>query len=184
MPRWAAPAFALVLLTLPAAAVEPNETPALSPAHGRGEAGYEYDRVHGVPLQMGNAGLTIRVNPTQPHWGIYAGAYQSVGKSEYGLTVWKTSARALVDYQLGRLHLGLEPRLSLLGVQRRSEEGTMYCIRLGVVAALGFDVIRIREHSAVQLLARGGGDLLEKGSVREAKSLIALGYSVSLAYSF
>lgn len=157
------------------------------PLRWRVEAGYQNEHVYGVPMTMGDLGVSLGFPTPKIGAVVYPGLHQSLGKTEYGLTVWETSARVLFDFPVGRLHLGLEPHWDLIGVRRRSKSGTMHDISLAAALVLGFDVIRTEDQSTLQVMARGGAKLLgfsSGGGDGASDTPIAHWYAVSIAYGF
>ena len=143
------------------------------------EGGYHHKRVYGVPMHMGEVGLHFGFAATKlKPLVIYPGLHQSIGRTEHGLAVWETSIRGLLDFPVGRLHLGVEPQIALLGVRRTSEAGTMHDLSMGGHLLLGLDVLGDAD-SALQLSMRGGCNLMvdENDQTEPAWS-----YAISAAY--
>jgi hypothetical protein len=148
--------------------------------HLRIEAGYVYKRLHGIPFQMADVGLAFGVFTVDLHSHIYFGVHQSLGRSEYGLRAQETSVQGLIAFRPGRLHLGIEPRLARLSVQRETSSGSIVEWSLGASGVLGLDLVRT-DSGILQAFARGGADI---HTDEEHHDVAAFRFVASLAYDF
>lgn len=142
----------------------------------KGELGYEYAQVHGVPIDAGR--LILGFGGQNADMAHYAIATMMLGQTREGRRVWDLRVGWSGDlYRAGILRLGLTAQAGYLVVRRVTDDSRAYAFGIGAGGHAGVDLVPFGDHGEHALTLDGRFDVhLHFGNAVQWGPEILLGF--------